>query len=148
MAEQAMVAGRAAAIAEGHGDGGKLVLRLVLGILMLFHGIAKVISGPAFITGLAAKAGLPGAFGYAVYLGEVLGPVLVILGIWTRLGALLIAINMLVAVGLVHASQLFTMTPQGGYGLELQAMYLFSAIAVALLGAGRYSLGGLNGRWN
>lgn len=137
-----------AAVAESHDDGGKLVLRLVLGILVLFHGVSKVIGGPAFITGMVAKVGLPPALGYAVYLGEVLGPILVILGIWTRLGALLIVINMLVAVGMVHMNQLATMTPQGGYGLELQAMYLFGAVAVALLGAGRYSLGGIRGRWN
>jgi putative oxidoreductase len=134
--------------AGSHDDGGKLVLRVALGVLILFHGISKVLGGPAFVIGVAAKAGLPGAFGYLVYVGEVLGPLLLILGIWTRVGALIVVINMLVAVGLVHMSQLFTMAPTGGYGLELQAMYLFSAIAVALLGAGRYSLGGTDGRWN
>jgi putative oxidoreductase len=55
---------------------------------------------------------------------------------------------MLVAVGLVHTSQLVGLNQQGGYGLELQAMYLFGALAVALLGAGRFSLGGIDGRWN
>ena len=55
---------------------------------------------------------------------------------------------MIVAVLLVHTSEVFTVNSSGGYGLELQAMYLFSAIAVALLGAGRYSLGGIDGRWN
>ena len=135
-------------IAGSHDDGGKLVLRVVLGVLVLFHGISKVIGGPAFVIGVASKAGLPGAFGYLVYVGEVLGPLLLILGLWTRLGALIVIVNMLVAVGLVHMSQLFTMAPTGGYGLELQAMYLFSAIAVALLGAGRYSIGGIDGRWN
>jgi putative oxidoreductase len=135
-------------VAGSHDDGGKLLLRVTLGVLVLFHGISKVIGGPAFVVGVASKAGLPGAFGYLVYVGEVLGPLLLILGIWTRLGALIVAVNMLIAVGLVHMSQLFTMAPTGGYGLELQAMYLFSAIAVALLGAGRYSLGGIDGRWN
>ena len=134
--------------AGGQDDAGKLVLRLVLGILILLHGIAKLSGGFAFVAGVTAKAGLPGAFAYAVYLGEIVGPVLVILGLWTRLGALIIVVNMLVAVGLVHTSQLVGLNQQGGYGLELQAMYLFGALAVALLGAGRFSLGGIDGRWN
>jgi putative oxidoreductase len=135
-------------VAGSHDDGGKLVLRVVLGVLILFHGIAKVIGGPAFIVGVAEKAGLPGALGYLVYVGEVLAPLLLILGLWTRVGALIIVINMIVAVLLVHSGQIFTLNQQGGYGLELQAMFLFTAIAVALLGAGRYSLGGIDGRWN
>ena len=135
-------------VAGSHDDGGKLVLRLVLGVLILFHGIAKVIGGPAFVVGLVTKAGLPGAFGYLVYVGEVLGPLLIILGIWTRVGALLIVADLVVAVLLADMGQLFKINQYGGYALELEAMYLFSGVAVALLGAGRYSLGGIDGRWN
>jgi putative oxidoreductase len=135
-------------VAGSHDDGGKLVLRLVLGVLVLFHGVAKVIGGPAFVMGLVAKAGLPGAFGYLVYVGEVLGPLLIILGIWTRVGALLIVADLVVAVLLADMGQLFKINQYGGYALELEAMYLFSGVAVALLGAGRYSLGGIDGRWN
>ena len=36
----------------------------------------------------------------------------------------------------------------GGLLLEVQWLYLFGALAVALIGAGRYSLGGAQGRWN
>jgi putative oxidoreductase len=36
----------------------------------------------------------------------------------------------------------------GGWALELQGFYFFTALAVALLGAGRYSMGGISGRWN
>lgn len=135
-------------VTRSQDDAGKLVLRLTVGLLTLFHGVSKLMGGTAFITGLMAKSGLPPALGYAVYLGEIVGPLLVVLGVWTRLGALLIVGNMLVAVGLVHLGQLFTLNQQGGYGLELQAFYLFGAVAIALLGAGRYSLGGANGRWN
>ena len=41
-------------VAGSHDDGGKLVLRVALGVLILFHGIAKVIGGPAFIIGVAS----------------------------------------------------------------------------------------------
>lgn len=129
-------------------DTGKLLLRLALGLLILLHGIAKIMHGPAGILGTVTKAGLPEAFGYLVYVGEVLAPLLVIVGFWTRAGAALIAINMLFAIYLVHTPQLMDLTKQGGWALELQGMYLFTAIAIALLGAGRYSVGGANGRWN
>ena len=137
-------------VAGSHDDGGKLILRVALGVLILFHGIAKLTGGGgfAFVTSMVVKAGLPSAFAYLVYVGEVLAPVLIILGLWTRLGGLLLAINMVVAVALVLTSKLFALAPSGGYALELEAIYFFAAVAVCLLGAGRYSLGGTDGRWN
>ena len=129
-------------------DNGKLILRVALGVLILFHGMAKVMGGPAFILGMVSKAGLPPALGYLVYIGEVLAPLLLIVGFWTRAAALVIAINMIVALLLVHTGQILTLSPQGGWALELQGMYFFAAIAVALLGAGRHSLGGIHGQWN
>lgn len=129
-------------------DLGKLVLRSVLAILILLHGISKIIGGAGFIVGLVTKFGLPPAFAYLVYVGEVVAPLLVLFGIWTRAGAAIIAINMLAAFLLVHTGQLFEMAKTGGWALELQGMYLAAAIAVALLGAGRYSIGGNSGKWN
>jgi putative oxidoreductase len=129
-------------------DSGRLVLRVTLGVLVLLHGIAKLIHGPAYIVGLVTGAGLPALLAYGVYVGEVVAPILVIIGLWARAGALVIAINMLVALALVHMGQLFALNAQGGWELELQGMFLFSAVAVALLGAGRFSVAGANGRWN
>lgn len=129
-------------------DVGKLVLRSVLALLILFHGISKVIGGAGFITEMVAKIGLPPALGYLVYVGEVVAPLLVLFGIWTRAGAAVIAINMIVALLLVHTQQLLQITENGGWALELQGMYLSAAIAVALLGAGRYSIAGAQGKWN
>lgn len=129
-------------------DLGKLILRVVLGILILFHGVAKLIHGAEAVNGALIHAGLPSVLAFGVYLGEVVGPILLIIGLWTRVGALLVVANMLVALALVHAAQILTLPAGGGYALELQAMYLFTAIVVALLGAGRYSIGGTNGRWN
>jgi putative oxidoreductase len=129
-------------------DTGKLILRLALGLLILFHGVSKVMNGIDPILAGVTKAGLPQAFGYLVYVGEVVAPILVIVGFLTRPAAAVIAINMVVAVYLVHASQIFTLTKQGGWALELQGMYFFTAVAIALLGAGRYSVGGTASRWN
>jgi putative oxidoreductase len=128
-------------------DAGKL-LRAVLAILLLFHGFSKLAGGIGFITGMLEKAGLPGVFGYGVYVGEVVAPLLILAGVFTRPAALVVAINMVVALLLVHTGQFFTMSETGGWALELQGMYLGAALAVALLGAGRYSVGGLAGRYN
>lgn len=129
-------------------DTGKLLLRLTLGILLLLHGIAKLNGGIDGVMGLLTKAGLPATLGYLVYVGEVLAPVLLIVGLWTRVAAWIVVGNMLVAVALVHMGDFGKMTPQGGWALELQAFFLITAVVVALIGAGRYSVGGVNGRWN
>jgi putative oxidoreductase len=129
-------------------DTGKLVLRAVLAAMLLFHGISKMHNGIGFVADMVAKAGLPAVFGYGVYIGEVVAPLFILVGLFARGAALVVAINMLVAVLLVHTSQFFTINDTGGWALELQGMYFFTAIAIALLGAGRYSIGGLNGRFN
>lgn len=94
-------------------DIGKLVLRLALGVLMLLHGISKVVNGVDGIVGMVTGLGLPAAVAYGVYLGEVVGPLLVIVGLYTRVGALLIAGNMLFALLLAHRAELFTLAPTG-----------------------------------
>ena len=142
------VSTRSAPAAADRDDAGRLLLRVALGVLILLHGIAKLKGGPDFIVGTVVKAGLPAVFGYFVYLGEVLAPLLLIAGLWTRAAAAIVAINMIVAVLLVHMNDLFALSKSGGWALELQGMYFFAAIAVALLGAGRYSVGGANGKWN
>ena len=129
-------------------DTGRLLLRLAIGVLILLHGIAKLKGGPDFIVGAVTKAGLPAVFAYGVYIGELLAPLLLIVGLWTRAAALIVAVNMVVAVALVHLPQLTALNQSGGWELELQGMYLFGALAVMLLGAGRWSLGGLGGRFN
>ena len=129
-------------------DQGKLLLRAVLAVLLLFHGVSKLSGGIGFITGMLQSHGLPAFLGYGVYIGEVVAPLLILVGLYTRPAALVVAINMVVALLLVHTSQFFTMGETGGWALELQGMYLGAALAVALLGAGRYSVGGLAGRYN
>jgi len=129
-------------------DLGKFLLRATLAILILFHGVAKIIHGIDPIIGMIGRAGLPSAVSYLVFAGEVLAPALVLIGVWTRPAALVIAINMTVAVMLVHTAEFFTLSKSGGWALELQGMYFIAALSVMLLGAGRFSVGGLTGRWN
>jgi len=121
-------------------DLGKLFLRLTLGGLLLFHGIAKLFHGVGFIEGELASHGLPTFLAYGVFIGELLAPLMVILGYQTRIGALLIVFNMLVAIALVHGHQLLALGSNGGWALELQGFFLFTALSVIFLGPGRYKL--------
>lgn len=129
-------------------DIAKLVLRVALAAMLLFHGVSKIHGGIGFVADMVAKAGLPAVFGYGVYIGEVIAPLFLLAGLFTRGAALIVAVNMLVAVLLVHTGQFFSLNDTGGWALELQAMYFFTAVVIALLGAGRYSVGGVEGRFN
>ena len=121
-------------------DLGKLVLRVTLGVLVLLHGIAKLRGGVDPIVGMVTAAGLPGFIAYGAYLGEVLGPLMLIAGFYARIGAVLVMINMAFAIGLAHMGELGQLNQSGGWALELQGMFIGTAIAVALLGPGRFSV--------
>ncbi|MDP3584284.1 MAG: DoxX family protein [Thiobacillus sp.] len=121
-------------------DTGKLILRLTLGILILLHGIAKLTHGIEPIEGMVTSMGMPAFVAYGVYVGEVVGPLLLIIGFYARIGAALIAINMLFAIALAHTSELTILTQTGGWALELQGMFLFTAIALMVMGPGRFGV--------
>lgn len=127
-------------------DLGRLILRITVGGLMLFHGIDKIQNGIGGIQGLLASKGLPGALGYGVYIGEIVAPLLILLGIYTRPAAAVLAFNMLVATLLAHSGDFLKLGEHGSWALELQAFYLLGAVAIALLGAGRFSVSGGQGK--
>ena len=127
-------------------DFGKLLLRFGLGGLLLFHGVHNLLNGLEPIKLALATHNISDAVAYGVYLGEIVAPVLIILGLFSRIGGLLIAANMIVAVLLMHMADIAVLSPGGGYALESEALYLVAALSIALLGAGRFSIG--NGNWN
>ncbi|HIE8860294.1 TPA: DoxX family membrane protein [Klebsiella quasipneumoniae subsp. similipneumoniae] len=81
-----------------HEDAGKLLLRLAVGGLMLFHGLHKLLDGVDGISGMLAAKGLPGFIAYGVLVGA--------------------------------------------WAIENLVYFFVGALAIALLGAGRYSLAG------
>lgn len=123
-------------------DSARLLLRVVLGGLILLHGVSKLRQGLDPIEGMLRAHGLPDFLAYGVLVGEVLAPLMLILGFYARVGALLVAVNMLVAILLAHMGELGQLDRTGGWALELQAMFLATAVAVALLGPGRFAVNG------
>jgi putative oxidoreductase len=126
---------------------GKLALRLSVGGLMLFHGIHKLLNGFDMIGDMLVKNNLPREMMWGVPVGEVAAPVLMILGLWTRPAAL-VAFTMAMSVYLVFRDQLWTLNEYGAVAYELNLLYFFGAISVMLLGAGKFSVTGGQGKLN
>jgi putative oxidoreductase len=130
-------------------DWGKLVLRLTVAGLMLFHGIFKVQNGIDWMAGPLGAAGLPAFVGYGVYVAEIVAPILIILGKFSRLAGLIIAFDMLMAIFLVLRPRMFTISERGGgLAIELELFFLLGGLAIALLGSGRFAVSGGRGRWD
>lgn len=120
-------------------DFAKLLLRFMVGILMLFHGIAKLNHGISSIEGLLTINNWPLFLAYGVYIGEILAPIFLIIGFQTRLASFTIALTMAFAIYLVHSTDIFEITKTGGWAIELQMMYLLSSVSIMFLGAGKIS---------
>ena len=125
-----------------HNDAlGKLLLRLTVAVLMLFHGIAKIIHPGSleFIGSSLSGIGLPAALAYGVYVGEVGAPLMLISGVHARMGGQIIVVNMLFAIFLAHTGDMFSLTQHGGWAIELQVFYLLGGLAIMLLGSGKFA---------
>ncbi len=129
-------------------DIGLFILRLAVGGLMLFHGIAKINQGVEMIKPMLATKGLPEWSVYGLYIAEVLAPVMILLGIWTRLAAVTILIDMVMAVFLVHSNDIFSLNKAGAWAIEIEAFYFVTALALCFTGAGIYRLKKSGGRWD
>lgn len=121
-------------------DLGRLLLRITLGFCILFHGVAKIQGGVDGIAHDLIALGLPGFIAYGVYVGEVVAPLMLILGFYSRLGAVLVAVNMIFALVIAHRTEVLKISEYGGWAVELQAMYLVTAIALGLMGPGRFGI--------
>lgn len=133
--------------AEKQSDIGLLVLRISVALLILLHGFGNLLSGYAFIRGVLEGIGLPQFFAYGVFLGEIVAPVFILIGFRARLASAVLAFNMLVAILMVHAADIFALNQFGGWAVELQGLYLFGAVAIYFTGAGNKALSSSH-RWD
>lgn len=114
-----------------------LVIRLILASVLLSHGIPKLLDWSSF-HGFFTSANIPMptiSLGFAV-VAEVIGGVLILLGLWIEIAVILVMINMIGAIVFVVKAAAFDL---GKGGIEV----IIFALALALLlgGAGRYALG-------
>ena len=125
---------------------GLLILRIAIGALMLLHGIAKF-KGLSFIEGMLTEKGLPAFLAYGVYVTEIIAPILIIIGYRTRLASAVYVLGVLMAIFLVHTSDIFTLNQHGGWGIELLGLYLFGGLALFFTGAGKIAASSTN-KWD
>lgn len=121
-------------------DVAKLILRVSISILMMFHGVAKVTHGVDKIAEKLVISGLPEFIAYGVYIGEILLPILIIIGLFTRFASIGIVITMIFAIYLVYADKIFMLNNHGAPVIESALLYLIFSIVVFFVGAGKYSL--------
>ncbi len=119
---------------------GKFLLRFVFGLLLLFHGIHKILYGIDGVKAMLAAYSLPGWIGYGVFVGEVLAPIALIVGFKVRIAALAIAFNMAAAIILAYGKGVFALGPHGGWVIETPLLYLAAALVIAMIGGGRIGL--------
>lgn len=120
-------------------DIGKLLLRVSVSILMLFHGYSKISNGVDNIVFGLVQVGIPGFLAYCVYLGEVIFPILIIIGLCARLAAIGMGSTMMFAIFLVFSDKLFILNNHGAPIIELPLLYLILSITIFLIGPGKYS---------
>ena len=114
-------------------DLGLLLLRLTIGGLMLFHGVAKVMGGYAFIEGMLTSMGLPAFIAWFSVAAELLG--------WTRAAAVVMVGNMTVAILMADLDHIFTINAAtGGWAIELPMLYLLGSAVLVFTGAGKYAV--------
>jgi putative oxidoreductase len=113
-----------------------LVLRIALGIIMIAHGYPKVFGGLSEHVHLVSNLGLPGWLAYCSAAAEFFGGILLLVGLFTRIAALAILINMSVAIWKVHWKN--GLLGNGGYQFPLALAA--TAFAMIFLGAGPIAL--------
>lgn len=118
-------------------DVGLFLLRLVVAVVLLPHGVDKLLDGVGYIEGILARHNLPVLLAYGVFVGELLAPMMLLVGYHSRMAAGLIAVHMLTAIVLVHASQVLSFAG-GFWQIELQALLLGCALSLVLTGPGRH----------
>jgi len=128
---------RASALADRLRPAAPLLLRLAVGLVFLHHGLGKLHMGVPAVAGFFGGLGIPfpTPFAVVVMAVETVGAACVVLGLWTRLWAALMVVDMAVAI-------LVAVLPSGR-SPELEGLLLAGAFALVGLGDGPLALGAL-----
>jgi putative oxidoreductase len=118
---------------------GALVLRVILGITFFIHGLAKFQGGIENTVGWFASIGLPGALAYAVASVELVGGILLIIGLGSRVVSAILAVLMIGATLKVKLAVGFLGNGQMA-GYELDLALLAMAVFIAINGSKMFSI--------
>lgn len=122
---------------------GTLAARILVGVIMAAHGLQKLQAGPGNFGGLLGQLGVPAPtlMAYVVVFVELVGGILLIVGLLSRLSALLLTIELVVAILLVKTGVgLLSPMDSPGVGAELDLALIAGLLAVLFAGPGRFSL--------
>jgi putative oxidoreductase len=119
-----------------------LVVRVIVGVIMAAHGWQKLAGGPANFGGFLAQLGvpLPTLMAWVLTLVELVGGVLLVVGLLSRLAALLLTIDLVVAILLVKVNVGLIAPPQQGAGAELDLALIAGFLVILFAGPGSLSL--------
>ncbi|NUQ76004.1 MAG: DoxX family protein [Polyangiaceae bacterium] len=119
-----------------------LIVRVATGLMILPHGIYKLMDGASGLAKGLAAGGLPaaGLFAWCATLAEAVGGALMVLGLLTRPASAAVSFTMVVAWVMVHLGDLPKIGAQGGAAFEYPFLLSMAALAIAIAGGGRYSL--------
>ena len=120
-----------------------LAVRIIVGIIMFAHGLQKLTEvvpgnfGGQVLAGLGVP--LPVFMGYVVTLVELVGGLLLIVGFLSRLAALLLTIDLVIAILLVKVNVGF-ISGSSGTGAELDLALIAGFLVILFAGPGRLSV--------
>ncbi|MXV37096.1 DoxX family membrane protein [Flavobacteriaceae bacterium Ap0902] len=122
---------------------GLLLLRVTIGGLMLFHGIRKIEKPEKTINHIKdvlEKKNLPPALANGAYVGEILSPMMVMIGYRTRLFAPIIAFDMLMTFYTVNYKKINQRKDNGAWSVEVPVFFLIGSTILVFTGGGAYAL--------
>ncbi|WP_417856802.1 DoxX family protein [Xanthomarina gelatinilytica] len=126
---------------------GLLLLRVSIAFTMLIYGISKLTFGIDYIKDLVSQYGLPTLISYGVFIGEIIAPILIIIGFRTKLAGLVFAVNCFVAILMDRLPDVLSLNEHGGWAIGLIFIYMMFGIAMFFTGGGKYALSA-NNKWD
>ncbi|MCR4942019.1 MAG: DoxX family protein [Campylobacter sp.] len=121
-------------------DFGLFWLRLGLGVMLMAHGIFKLTNGIIGIKEILKSHALPEFLAYGVFLGEIIAPAMIILGIYSRLASAVVLVNSIAILYLAHLGKLFAFTNRGGFVVEEVYLYIAMALCLIFSGSGKFAI--------
>lgn len=128
-------------------DLGMLISRIAIGFPMSVYGVNKLIHGVGFIEDMMTMYGLPSFFAYGVFAGEIIAPIMLMIGFRTRLAGLIFAANCFTATMMAQTANIFKLNEFGGWALELLVIYMLVSVSFFFTGAGKYAVSTSN-KWD